>query len=244
MAGLSETFAAFAEELEAAQEIREQVRTAARPLDVAQRRLAAVAQGMHSATFLKERLAFATAGEGEGQDDPVARLFDVSVEPVLREVQSAVEALRECVPPGEESKFSGSWSNSLQSLSSSLVFLHFIRRGELLSKPDLQTALGLRSGDQKEDHKASIVLEVSDYLMSVASAPSELARLCVNAVTCGDLSLPLQISSFVNDIFAAFRVLNLKNDGLRRKYDSIKYDVKRIEEVVYDLSLRGMLPSE
>jgi hypothetical protein len=37
-----------------------------------------------------------------------------------------------------------------------------------------------------------------------------------------------------------FRLLNLKNDTLRKKFDSIKYDLKKVEEVVYDLSIRGL----
>ncbi|KOB76541.1 Translin [Operophtera brumata] len=32
------------------------------------------------------------------------------------------------------------------------------------------------------------------------------------------------------------------NDHLRKRFDALKYDVKKIEEVVYDLSIRGMLP--
>ena len=36
------------------------------------------------------------------------------------------------------------------------------------------------------------------------------------------------------------RLLNLKNDGLRKKFDGIKYDLKKVEEVVYDLSIRGL----
>ncbi len=31
---------------------------------------------------------------------------------------------------------------------------------------------------------------------------------------------------------------------LRRKSDGIKYNVKKVEDVVYDLSLRGLLPKE
>jgi hypothetical protein len=37
------------------------------------------------------------------------------------------------------------------------------------------------------------------------------------------------------------RLLNLKNDALRKRFDSLKYDVKKIEEIVYDLSIRGLL---
>ena len=35
-------------------------------------------------------------------------------------------------------------------------------------------------------------------------------------------------------------MLNLKNDNLRKKFDGIKYDLKKVEEVVYDLSIRGL----
>ncbi len=40
---------------------------------------------------------------------------------------------------------------------------------------------------------------------------------------------------------SGFRLLNLKNDGLRKKFDSLKYDLKKVEEVVYDLSIRNLI---
>lgn len=57
----------------------------------------------------------------------------------------------------------------------------------------------------------------------------------------GDFELPLTISAFIKDLFAGFQVLNLKNDILRKRADAVKYDVKRVEDVVYDLSLRGLI---
>ena len=51
------------------------------------------------------------------------------------------------------------------------------------------------------------------------------ARLAVNSVTLGDYHRPLQISQFVKDLHAGFQILNLKNDSLRRRGDSIKYNV-------------------
>lgn len=56
----------------------------------------------------------------------------------------------------------------------------------------------------------------------------------------GDYERPLTISRFVADLNAGFRLLNLKNDGLRKRFDALKYDVKKIEEVVYDISIRGL----
>jgi len=57
---------------------------------------------------------------------------------------------------------------------------------------------------------------------------------------------PIQISKFVSDceLNAGIRLLNLKNDSLRKRFDAFKYDVKKIEEVVYDLSIRGLRPTQ
>ena len=68
---------------------------------------------------------------------------------------------------------------------------------------------------------------------------SPQSRLSVNSVTAGDYSRPLHISTFINVLDSGFRLLNLKNDSLRKRYDGLKYDVKKVEEVVYDLSIRG-----
>lgn len=55
--------------------------------------------------------------------------------------------------------------------------------------------------------------------------------------------MPGRIQKFVSDLYAGFRLLNLKNDFLRKRYDSIKYDLKKIEEVVYDISIRKLVPA-
>lgn len=84
-------------------------------------------------------------------------------------------------------------------------------------------------------------ITIEEYLQSLITLIEELARLAVNSVTLGDYQRPLQISQFVKDIHAGFQILNLKNDSLRRRSDSIKYNVKKIEDIVYDLSLRNLV---
>lgn len=84
-------------------------------------------------------------------------------------------------------------------------------------------------------------ISTEEYLLALITLIEELARLAMNAVTLGDYGRPLEISRFVKDLHAGFQVLNLKNDVLRRRSDGIKYQVKRVEDVVYDLSLRGLV---
>ena len=63
----------------------------------------------------------------------------------------------------------------------------------------------------------------------------------MNSAAYGDYKRSIQIAEFVSDMNAGFRLLNLKNDNLRKKFDSLKYNLKKVEEVVYDLSIRGLI---
>ena len=59
-------------------------------------------------------------------------------------------------------------------------------------------------------------------------------------MTLGDFKRPFEISEFLSNLSSGFKLLNLKNDSLRKKFDSLKYEVKKVEEVVYDISIRGL----
>jgi hypothetical protein len=68
--------------------------------------------------------------------------------------------------------------------------------------------------------------------------------LSINAVTAGDYARPLRIGQFVGELDSGFRLLNLKNDALRKRFDALKYDLKKIEEVIYDITIRGLVPKD
>ena len=82
---------------------------------------------------------------------------------------------------------------------------------------------------------------IEEYLLGLADLSSVLARLAVNATTMGDYEISLVVTKFVRGLFDGFQLLNLKNDIVRRKVDGIKYDVKQVESVTYDLSIRGLV---
>ncbi|TVU30539.1 hypothetical protein EJB05_22169, partial [Eragrostis curvula] len=69
-------------------------------------------------------------------------------------------------------------------------------------------------------------------------------RFVVNRVTAGDYDCPRKVLSFLTDLHASFRMLNLRNDFLRKKFDGMKYDLRRVEEVYYDVKIRGLASAE
>ncbi len=86
-------------------------------------------------------------------------------------------------------------------------------------------------------------ITIEEYLLALINVIDDLSRLAVNSVTLGDTAMAVQISGFIKDLHAGFQMLNLKNDILRKRVDSIKYAVKKVEDVVYDLSLRNLIPA-
>ncbi|ERT03139.1 uncharacterized protein SPSK_09720 [Sporothrix schenckii 1099-18] len=111
--------------------------------------------------------------------------------------------------------------------------------GRLLTLEEVGAVFGV---PVEIDHDAfHIALE--EYLSALTALTDELGRLAMNAVTLGDGELAVRISRFVKDLHAGFQLLNLKNDFLRKKVDGVKYAVKKVEGVIYDLALRGLLPA-
>ncbi|KAH7280032.1 hypothetical protein KP509_37G049300 [Ceratopteris richardii] len=84
-------------------------------------------------------------------------------------------------------------------------------------------------------------LDLEDYLVGLCNFSSELPRYVVNQVTSGDYDCAKRVSAFLSDLYAAFRMLNLRNDLLRKRFDGMKYDLKKVEEVLYDVKIRGLL---
>ncbi|XP_077286963.1 translin [Arctopsyche grandis] len=130
------------------------------------------------------------------------------------------------------------WKYSTQRLCYCAALIVWLEVGILISRETAASILGI--ADKESD--GVFHLDIEDFLMGLLELSSELARYAVNSVTHGDYSTPMQISHFISDLSAGFRLLNLKNDALRRRFDVLKYDVKKIEEVVYDLSVRNLIP--
>ncbi|KAF8073605.1 Translin [Lyophyllum atratum] len=166
--------------------------------------------------------------------ESIPALLD-SIRPVLLSCQETTGALVGLIPENQFWRWKDMWSNSLRSAVFTASLIEYLSTRTLISLPQVAEILGI-----KDEWKDRLALPVEDYLHGLISLVNELSRLAVNAVTLGNFEEPIHISIFVKDIFSGFSMLNLKNDTLRRRFDSLKYDIKKIEEVVYDVSLRKL----
>ncbi|XP_050673743.1 translin [Leptidea sinapis] len=214
---ITKIFCEFQKSIDNEQEIREVIRSICKEVDQISREATTTLQVIHHdeaeipAACLKARELFEKANAGYVR-------------------------LREAVPVTDYYKYQDHWRFMTQRYCFLISLTIWLEKGILASHETVAAILGINAVENKEGFH----LDIEEYLVGLLQLCTELSRLAVNAVTRGDYNKPLQISKFVMELNAGFRLLNLKNDHLRKRFDALKYDVKKIEEVVYDLSIRGL----
>ena len=83
---------------------------------------------------------------------------------------------------------------------------------------------------------AQLNVGYEDYLMGICDLTGELTRKAVAFATKRDFKEVENIKCFVEEIYGEFLKFNLRNGNLRKKYDSIKWNLKKLEEIMYDSS--------
>lgn len=219
---VSDIFLSYQTYMTAEQDLREDIRLAVRDLEHTAREILAVIQSIHQEQGIKDLSIVCVQAR---------KLFDTA--------KQQYTELGTKIPKDQYHRFHDHWRFVNQRFVFLVAMVLYLETECLVTREDLSSILGLQV-----EPKSGFHLELDDYLMGLLSLSSELARFSVNSVTAGDYGRPLRIAKFVNELNAGFRLLNLKNDGLRKKYDALKYDIKKVEEVVYDLSIRGLKPKD
>ncbi|CAL3972561.1 hypothetical protein PZA11_004350 [Diplocarpon coronariae] len=211
-------------------EVRDQIRTITQTLERQSRNAQSILSRAHST--------------------PVANLQPVldAAENSIKEEIDSISKLATVTSGSPYYKYNGLWTRDVQNVVFSILLYGWLggistkgeaEQGKLLTIEEVGEFVNVPVNLKDRD---AFHITIEEYLQSLITLIDELSRLAINSVTLGDYQRPLQISRFVKDIHAGFQILNLKNDSLRRRSDSIKYSVKKIEDIVYDLSLRNLVP--
>ncbi len=87
--------------------------------------------------------------------------------------------------------------------------------------------------------RAELKVTAEDYLSGLCDLTGELVRKAIYDVIHKKFDEAQKIKELVHDIYGEFLKLNLRNGELRKKSDSIKWNLKKLEEVMYDISMKG-----
>lgn len=219
---MSAIFASFQQHINVEQDLREEIRQVNKDIDQKAREIQTTLQIIH-------------------QEGGLSKLADCCLQArkLFLDVKTGFSKLASIIPEDQYYRFHDHWRFSMQRLAFLASLTVYLESGQMAMIEDVAQIIGVTTKREEGFH-----IDLEDYLMGLLQLASELARFAVNSVTNGDYKRPLHVSQFVAELNSGFRLLNLKNDGLRKRFDALKYDVKKIEEIVYDLSIRGLKSEE
>jgi predicted translin family RNA/ssDNA-binding protein len=82
---------------------------------------------------------------------------------------------------------------------------------------------------------AELEVTPEDYLAAVADLTGELVRKAVHETIKENYDKVYEIHEFVSNIYAQFLKFSFRNSSLRKKSDTIKWNLHKIEDIVYDI---------
>lgn len=136
---------------------------------------------------------------------------------LLAAAQKEIKQLDALVKENPELLSTGAYHACIQEYVEAICYLTFVSEGTI-------------------PPHAKLGVDVYNYMLGISDLTGELQRRAVHAVIRKSYGDVRNIWETVNDIYEKFLELNLRNGDLRKKSDSIKWNLKRIEEIMYDIS--------
>ena len=137
------------------------------------------------------------------------------VNELLKEVKKARSELDNIASSVKGLLFEHSYSEAIQEYVEAMAYHGYINLKKIPSSKELKVA-------------------EEDFLLGISDLTGELTRRAVKVAHKGKKELG-EIKGLVEDIFGEFLNFNLRNGNLRKKADSIKWNLKKLEEVMYDV---------
>ncbi len=92
--------------------------------------------------------------------------------------------------------------------------------------------------NNKLPSKKELNADVESYLSGLADLTGELGRKAVHDAIKKDFKSVLKIKEIVEDIHGEFLKFDLRNGELRKKSDAIKWNLNKLEDMVFNLNSR------
>lgn len=76
------------------------------------------------------------------------------------------------------------------------------------------------------------------YLLGLCDLGGELVRSAVNAGIVANYQKILRIKQLVDELYGALIKIDFKNGELRKKFDALRWELKKLDDIVFELKLK------
>ena len=140
----------------------------------------------------------------------------------LKKAKAVIKKLKALIKKNSSLATVGAYSEAMEEYVEAACYYGFIKQNKL------PTAKVLGVG--------TIV-----YLQGLCDLVGELVRKAINSSIDGDFKTALKAKKFVTDIHEELMMFDFRNIPVRRKFDSIKYGLNKLENLILELKLKNKI---
>jgi len=120
----------------------------------------------------------------------------------------------------------GSFRASLEEFIEAISFGFFLKNNKIPTISDLEL---------------SFSIPYETYLSGLCDLSGELVRHAVDAATNNNTDLVDFIRLSVDELYGLFLKFSFRGGDLRKKFDSLRHNLSKLNDIMYDVHLRGKL---
>ncbi|MBU0470584.1 MAG: hypothetical protein KKA62_05270 [Nanoarchaeota archaeon] len=135
---------------------------------------------------------------------------------LVQQIEAEKKLLEGIAKKDNKLAYEGSYKVAIQEYVEALLFYHFVKDGKLV---DLKVL---------PEH----------FVLGLADLPGELVRKAVFLAGKGQVEKVVKIKDEVDSIYGELLSFDFRDNEIRRKVDAVKYDLRKLEDLVLDLKLR------
>ena len=143
-------------------------------------------------------------------------------EKLILEIKKELANLKKHAEKHSELLYLSAYKVAFQEYVEAAAYFHWIKNKKLATRKEL----GVSS---------------DTYLLGVCDLTGELVRKAINSAIKQEYNSAFEIKEFVSELYGMLLKFDFRNGELRKKFDSIKYDLKKLEDLVLELKLKGKI---
>lgn len=136
---------------------------------------------------------------------------------LVQQIESEKKDLIDITKHSKKLIFEGSYKVAIQEYVEAILYYNFVKNGKLI---DLKVRAEL-------------------FVLGLADLPGELVRKAVFLAGKGKVDKVIKIKEEVDYIYGELLKFDFRDNEIRRKVDAVKYDLRKLEDLVLDLKLKG-----
>ncbi len=141
---------------------------------------------------------------------------------LITEMHKGMEEFNGTVKGHQKLLYSGTFKITVQEFIEAITFYELIANHSL---PDFK----------------KLNVDAEFYLLGLCDLTGECVRKAINSAIKEDYKTVMMMKDLVSELYGEFMKFDFSNGELRKKYDSIKYDLKKLEDLALELKLKGKI---